>query len=327
MLMKIDFYLRFKTEFGQALAVIGNLPVLGNNDLSKALPLSFFNNEFWHASIEIDAAEIDSLHYRYVYKNDIGDLKKEAEKSRMIDLKKSGQLIVVIDTWNDESYFENAFYTTPFTEVFFKDVKKLKFKKRDDPTHQFKIKAPLLSANEALCLLGSGEALHNWNIEEPLLLHKKGDWWIINLDIPSADFALAYKYGVYNTKKEAFVRFENGDNRILHNDGATEKITIVHDGFARLPNNTWKGSGIAIPVFSLRSNNSFGIGEFADIKLLIDWASQTGLKLIQLLPVNDTTATYTWKDSYPYSAISAFALHPIYINLQKIAGKKKCTDH
>ena len=77
-----------------------------------------------------------------------------------------------------------------------------------------------------------------------------------------------------------------------------------------------------MPVFSLRSKDSFGVGEFTDIKLLVDWARKTGLKLIQILPVNDTTATHTWADSYPYASISAFALHPIYLNLEKVAGKK-----
>jgi 4-alpha-glucanotransferase len=133
---------------------------------------------------------------------------------------------------------------------------------------------------------------------------------------------VAYKYGIYDLKKEAFVRFEEGDNRVLHYDIPADKRIVVHDGFLRVPNNTWKGSGIAIPVFSLRSANSFGVGEFADLKLLVDWARETGIKMVQILPVNDTSATYSWKDSYPYAAISAFALHPIYINLQKVGGKK-----
>jgi 4-alpha-glucanotransferase len=47
------------------------------------------------------------------------------------------------------------------------------------------------------------------------------------------------------------------------------KVTLLHDGFIHLPNNTWKGAGVAIPVFSLRSKNSFGVGEFNDIKLLV----------------------------------------------------------
>ncbi|HEX6335149.1 MAG TPA: 4-alpha-glucanotransferase, partial [Flavisolibacter sp.] len=135
-------------------------------------------------------------------------------------------------------------------------------------------------------------------------------------------FPLSYKYGIYNTTTGSFVHFEAGDNRLLHNDWTQGVRTIVHDGFVRLPNQAWKGAGIAIPVFALRSANSFGIGEFTDIRLLVDWASRLGMKLIQLLPVNDTSATFTWRDSYPYAAISAFALHPIYINLERVAGKK-----
>jgi 4-alpha-glucanotransferase len=87
-------------------------------------------------------------------------------------------------------------------------------------------------------------------------------------------------------------------------------------------NNTWRGAGVSIPVFSLRSKNSFGVGEFTDLKLLVDWVSKTDMKLIQILPINDTDATHTWVDSYPYAAISAFALHPIYTNLEAVAGEK-----
>lgn len=132
---------------------------------------------------------------------------------------------------------------------------------------------------------------------------------------------ITYKYGVYNVKDEKFIRYENGNNRLVVGDFA-HQVTVIHDGFVHLPNNTWKGAGVVIPVFSLRSQKSMGVGEFTDLKLLIDWARITGLKLIQLLPVNDTTATHTSADSYPYASISAFALHPIYINLEKVAGKK-----
>jgi 4-alpha-glucanotransferase len=90
----------------------------------------------------------------------------------------------------------------------------------------------------------------------------------------------------------------------------------------QLPFPNWKGAGVAIPVFSLRSTSGFGTGEFGDIKLLVDWAKLAGLKVIQLLPVNDTTATHTYADSYPYAAISAFACTQLYLNLQKVAGEK-----
>ena len=80
----------------------------------------------------------------------------------------------------------------------------------------------------------------------------------------------------------------------------------------------WKGAGTAIPVFSLRSERDYGIGQFTDLKLLVDWAAATGQSIIQTLPVNDTTMTGTWRDSYPYSANSSFALNPVYIDLELI---------
>lgn len=76
---------------------------------------------------------------------------------------------------------------------------------------------------------------------------------------------------------------------------------------------SFKGTGTAIPLFSLRTNESFGVGDFADLRKMIDWASLTRQQLIQLLPVNDTTSSKTWRDSYPYSAISIYALHPVYL--------------
>lgn len=82
----------------------------------------------------------------------------------------------------------------------------------------------------------------------------------------------------------------------------------------------WRGAGVAIPVFSLRSEQGFGIGEFADLPLLADWAALTGMRVIQLLPINDTTMTRTWTDSYPYNANSSFALNPAYIHLEAVGA-------
>ncbi len=145
----------------------------------------------------------------------------------------------------------------------------------------------------------------------------------MQLDLRGQPFPFAYKYGVFDVEKNAFVRYEDGANRILHDEIAPGKHTVVNDGFVRLPADHWRGAGVAVPVFSLRSENSFGVGEFADLKLLADWGKKAGLKLIQLLPINDTSATHTWQDSYPYAAISAFALHPIYLNLAAVAEREK----
>lgn len=322
--MKIEFYLRFKTKYGQALFVSGNVATLGNSDITAAFPLRFLNEEFWYGAIEIDPSDTPTLHYNYIFKNEHNELIKEGEKNRNIDLRKIAQDIVLVDSWNDESFYENVFYTAPFKEVFFKEAKKSKAKRDEDAfTHLFKIKAPLLLANEAVCLLGDTEALGSWDIKAPLVFSKKDDWWTLQVNLSNSTLPASYKYGVINTETGDFVKFESGENRVVFDDNEiASKKTIIHDAFLRVPNATWKGAGIAVPVFSLRSANSFGIGEFLDIKCLADWAKETGLKLIQLLPVNDTSATFTWRDSYPYAAISAFALHPVYINLPKVAGKK-----
>nr|MBA2746521.1 4-alpha-glucanotransferase [Flavisolibacter sp.] len=320
--MRIDFYLRFQTLFGQALAVLGNIPELGSNNPEKAVSLEFFNEEFWRLSIEVESDNMHTLHYHYIFTDEKGMAHREAEKHRQVNLNKISSDLVLIDSWNDESYIENAFFTTPFSEVYFHHKGKHKSKKSGTFTHQLKIKAPLLKEDEAVFIAGNTDALNQWAAASPVLLQRKGEWWMLETDLSETNFPISYKYGITNLKDPDQYRFESGDNRILHYDIPADKQTIVHDGFIKLPGLSWKGAGVAIPVFSLRSSSSFGVGEFTDIRLLVDWAVKTNLKLIQLLPVNDTSATYTLKDSYPYAAISAFALHPIYINLQKVAGKK-----
>ena len=84
----------------------------------------------------------------------------------------------------------------------------------------------------------------------------------------------------------------------------------------------FRGAGTAIPVFSLRTPDDFGIGEFRDLRPLVDWAAATCQCILQLLPVNDTTRKGGWQDSYPYSPVSTFALHPLYMHLQDLGIKE-----
>ena len=324
--MTLNFYIRFYTHFGQNLYVSGNCAALGNGDVAKAIPLQYLNEQFSHASVEIPAEQIaGSIGYHYILKDANSDEIIEWKDDKQIDFtEKNIAIITLIDTWNHAGTVENAFYTKPFKEVLLKaktiiaDVKA-----NTAPTHQFKVKCPLLKENEVVCLSGNGSFLGNWNTATPLLLVKKDDWWSINLSLANGGFNVVYKYGIYNIAQKSFVRFETGGNRSFFSEtGSKGKLTILHDGFLRTNSTTWKGAGVAIPVFSLRSENSFGTGEFTDIKLLVDWAKETGLKLIQLLPINDTTATHTWMDSYPYAAVSAFALHPLFLNIEKVAGSK-----
>ena len=83
-----------------------------------------------------------------------------------------------------------------------------------------------------------------------------------------------------------------------------------------------KLAGTQVPVFSLRTCKSAGIGDFGDLKTMIDFVASTGQKVLQLLPINDTTITHTWTDSYPYSCISVFAIHPQYADLHALPELK-----
>ena len=128
-------------------------------------------------------------------------------------------------------------------------------------------------------LSGVGKEMGDWKIDAPLVLTKEGNWWTIKIDLSKVTYPIAYKYGLYNIKEQKFLAFEAGVNRTLPASGIKKsKLTIIHDGFVQLAFPNWKGAGVAIPVFSLRSTSGFGTGEFCDIKLLVDWAKACWFK-------------------------------------------------
>ncbi|HEY4110119.1 4-alpha-glucanotransferase [Puia sp.] len=322
--MKLDFYLRFYTHPGQTILLVGNIAQLGNSLPAGAIALNYVNGDFWHGSITLSAPPAEPIHYHYLLRNTDGTLTEEWGDDRTIDAHSiTAAEIQMIDTWNFAGEFENVFFTSPFLDVLLPHHKAVrKSAPKGAITYIFRVKAPLLQENEGVCLLGNATGLNDWKEEEPLLLTPTGDWWTIALPLSPESFPLEYKYGVYHKKEKKLTRWEAGPNRYVPGDSRPDKVSILHDGFIHLPNTDWHGAGVSIPVFSLRSKESMGIGEFTDLQGLVDWAVKCGLKLIQLLPVQDTSANHNWMDSYPYAAISAFALHPIYLNLEKCAGKK-----
>ena len=322
--MKLNFYLRYHTRPGESLSITGNIEELGNDEISAAIPMQYLNNDFWCLSITTSESARGMLHYHYIFNGQDGSQLKDMGKDREIDLSEMGkEELEIIDYWNHPGMYEHVYYTAPFQDILLADQQsKNKTKKPKQFTHIFRVKAPLLKKNEVLFLSGSSMALGEWNTDNCLLLTRIGNWWQVNVNLPQESFPLQYKYGIYNTKEKKVDVFESGANRQLHGHHSDKKRTLLHDGFAAINKSYWHGAGAAIPVFSLRTKNSFGVGEFTDLKMLADWAEEVGLKLIQILPVNDTSATHTAADSYPYAAISAFALHPLYINLEAIAGKK-----
>ena len=329
-LIKVSFHLKYKTHFGQGIYVYGNHPQLGSNKIENAVPLVYLNNDYWVLHLDINAThKTEKIVYHYFIQNADGTKSFEAGNDKTIDLKEQNiPELVIIDSWNFTGYQENTFYTAPFVNVLLKQhcgKKKVAINKNN--THIFRVKAPILGENQTICILGESKLLGAWDAKKALMLTKiEGeDYYEVSLNTAKCNFPFVYKYGVADVNTNTFLSFEEGENRVLYEPVGKDKLVVINDGFAHIDTASWKGAGVAIPVFSLRSTKSAGVGEFADIKLLVDWANKVGLKLVQILPINDTTATHTWVDSYPYAAISAFALHPMFIRFSDVATKEQQT--
>jgi 4-alpha-glucanotransferase len=321
--MKLTFRLRYYTRVGQSLWMTANRPWREDGKI-EAVPLQYFDHESWQTTCELSSALAgESINYQYTLRESDGSSLEDWGRDRALVPAQFGcEDLLVIDSWNSAGAPQNVFYTDPFKEVLLaQNFTEVRSPRPAGATHTFRAKAALLGKGQTLCLIGDGK-LGNWSTAKPLLLERcaKENELSVAVDLRGQSFPVAYKYGVFDVEKNSFVRYEEGDNRLLNDSIAPGKHTLVADGFVRLPVEDWHGAGVAVPVFSLRSENSFGVGEFLDLKPFADWAKDVGLKLIQILPVNDTTATHTSADSYPYAAISAFALHPIYLNLAAVAN-------
>ena len=326
--MTIHFFIKYRTSFGETLFISGDHALLGGGGLQKALPMKYYNDAFWHVIVEFPTTKFtgkkpvsEKVSYQYFMKDQAGIDVFEGEIDRYVELAESGtESVSVIDTWIAAGDVENIYFTEAFNKVLLPKMDKVKIDEIENYTHEFRIKVPLLKPSYAIVLLGSTKNLKSWDVADPIFLNLKNNWFTGRVHLNDNEWPATYKYGIYDLEKKKVVQLEAGENRILYKK--KEGVTIFQDGYLNYSPEFWKGGGVSIPVFSLRSNNGFGVGEFSDLKLLIDWAKKTRLQLIQILPVNDTIAHKNWSDSYPYSAISAFALHPVYINLDKIAGKE-----
>ena len=314
---RLRFYLRYHTCYGQHIYLLGNLPALGNDVSAHAHRMQWLNNDWWYTDIQLAPGEITPLQYQYIIR-ELEEVAYEGAVREFVFTPGQHPEIIFIDAWNDAGRPENAWLTAPFTRVFFQRPPEV-VAGLSTATHIFRVQAPLLDHHKTICLLGNTPQTGNWNIRQPLLMQYDAQgWFSVALDLSGVTAPLYYKYGIYDTSTQQFIQYENGENRELHTTAVNRRQVVLHDGFLRIDYTPWKGAGVAVPVFSLRSKEGFGTGEFADLPQLAQWAKQKGLQLIQLLPVNDTIQTGTWKDSYPYAAISSFALHPLYIRLQEV---------
>jgi 4-alpha-glucanotransferase len=196
----------------------------------------------------------------------------------------------------------------------------------------FRVSAPQLLQGQSVAILGNHPALGSWNTARYLRMEPIGCCeWLLSVNVDVIMLPIEYKYVVVDDKTHSLLAWEEGDNRVINGQASeaspdaqlSEGTVLVAYGEAlRIKERTWRAAGIVIPVFSLRSTHSCGVGDFGDLRRLVDWAVATGMKIIQILPVNDTTAAHTWSDSYPYNIVSAFALHPQYLDLEALGALK-----
>ncbi|MFN5021536.1 MAG: 4-alpha-glucanotransferase [bacterium] len=321
--MNIDIYLRFSTRPGEKLSMMVDFPGDEHARLPIIYPMSYVDHSHWHFRLELTNDQVNSLErlsYQYRFEDSHGVVNSDYCKNRFMLLQNLKKGLVLLDSWVDMGAVSNVFYTAPFEHIFSVKRKIAKSVKLKAKYCRFSVDAPLLSNDYQLGLMGSLDVWGNWSVSMVSKMHFNGSHWIADIDSAHAQVPFEYKYCLLDTSG-SFIAYENGDNRKFGLQHVAKTPCLIQDGSARFENN-WRGAGIAIPVFSLRSAQSLGVGEFTDINLLVDWAAKVSLRMIQLLPVNDTTSTHTKADSYPYAAISAFALHPMYASITTIAGNK-----
>ena len=323
--MKIHVNIPYFTRWGQRILVSGNVKELGDGDFSKALPLSLNSHENWYGEFECNPPATEPLKYKYLlFDENTGKYTEEWGDNRTVELQKNTDDYYCFDSWNVAGSVENVFMTSPFRKVLLKPgiAALAKAKQPAKYTHKFIVKAPLLKPNQALCIIGNCKQLRNWTVSDPAMMNLRDDEWELKIDLSKATTEIHYKYGVYDAEAGHFLFFEQGPDRIAA--VIQNSVVQTNDGFIRVDNQSWHGAGLGLPVFSIRTRKSFGVGDFADLKLLVDWSEKIGMKLIQLLPLNDTTGTHTELDVLPYAAISAFALNPLFLNLPAM-GKLPAT--
>jgi 4-alpha-glucanotransferase len=315
--IKLTFHINYKTTWGQSLWLTGSIDELGEWDTQEAFPMTYNGNGEWETTF---SAEEKSFGYKYFIKNADKSVLWEGGKNRHFN--PTGHKIAEIrDYWRPQADEDTPLFSKVFTRVLMLPVKKASAKQNalTGSVIRFNLLAPRVPQDLLVSLVGNTPALGNWLVPIPMN-NSNYPLWSLDVELNNVDFPLEYKYVLINRKTKKIEVWEEGDERSIFfiNKQKIPSIHIRNDEKFRYPDGNWKGAGVAVPVFSLRTRQSFGTGEFNDLKKLADWASKTGIKMIQVLPVNETVATHSWLDSYPYKAISVYALHPIYLNLQQM---------
>lgn len=324
--MIISFNIEYRTNWGEEVRVTGSIPELGLNDMAKAIPLHTTDGINWNVAIKVADKNItDPISYNYQIWNN-GKMIRHEWKDAVRCLYPSNdseRLFKVNDCWKNMPE-QQYFYSSAFTESLLIHSQRTKLGKSSQKALLIKAYAPRIHQDFCLGICGNQKQLGNWNPEKALLMSDINfPEWQGLIDAEKISYPLEYKFVLYNKKEKTFDSWENNPNRYVANPQIKKNETfVISDRYVDFNQSPWKAAGVAIPIFSLKTQASFGVGDFGDLKKLIDWVVLTKQKVVQILPINDTTITHTWTDSYPYNSISIYAMHPMYANLRQMGQLK-----
>lgn len=323
--MILKFSIDYNTVWGEELHVV--VTYIGRNGSRRSfdIPMKTEDGVHWTLdTVTIQARNHPIAYFQYIYKVEDGKgnvIRTEwCEVPRLYCLDTTKDYVMP-DTWRDyplqSHLMTKAYLATLFLplEQSLVPIQVPLFRR----TLLFKVLAPQLKKGQSVAVCGSHPALGNWNATHYLKMQCEGrqEWMLaVNVD-GMMQLPLEYKFVVVDDNTHSVVQWEEGNNRTTGDFNVEEgQVLVLDGGILRVCESMWRVAGVSIPVFSLRSEHSYGVGDFGDLRRLVDWAVATGMRIIQLLPVNDTTMQHNWMDSSPYRAISAYALHPHFVDLE-----------
>lgn len=293
------------------------------NKLTSKYPLSSADRSIWRVSLVLNEKIVAFEYFYSVDKND-EEVRSEWNKGkRSFDCSSWGnnKTILFKDAWYDISSL-SYLWSTAFTNCWqSRDLVKTNLQPFVD-TAELRFSIPQINEEEEVVLSGNIPELGQWNpkLAPPLNECARNEW---NIRLPLSLFSMykdiEFKLVIRNKRTKGNLLWEEGPNRHL-TMSANNYDCIVQDLVEPrfTISNRKRVAGVVVPVFSLRSEKSYGVGDFGDLKRLVKWAIATRMHIIQILPINDTTLTHTWMDSYPYNCISIYALHPQYTDISQL---------
>ena len=314
--MKLRFRIQYHTVWGE------DVRVIFQEDESHPLPLSTRNGSQWQGSCDYSPSDTEQIIlYRYgIFRDDVCIRKELGAIPHAVYQGNAQQHQYLIeDCWRDLPA-ENYRYSSAFNDGYV-SASPNRLSNNVGSCVTFRALCPgLRPQGLELGIIGSCNALGNWEYCRPIRMREAApNVWQLTLDASTLKSPFEYKFVAIDEKTGAVKEWETRPNRLFQirslQRGETYLPAEAEVFFNRPP---YRIAGTAIPVFSLRSEGSCGVGDFGDLKKLITWAIETGQQAVQILPINDTTMTGTWMDSYPYNAISIYALHPMYIDLRQL---------